>query len=265
MSDLFLDNVNKQYRAAMYGIMAIADKHTFQVLTKRPYSITSFYRWASSSRRNQATKYRNLDRALATCLTYAGRIADVWADPEDAEGIGWPLSNVGLGTTIENQSAANCRLPGLRLTPAAFHFLSVEPLLSPIDFSQVPIRAHDTDRASRSEKQMYSMGQLFPGRTLDGIDWIIVGGESGPNARAMRPDWARSIRDQVLAQKRPPALMFKQWGKWQPLDQVTPGGIPAGKRIVEVEGVQYVDLGKDGGRHLDGKTWTEYPEDKVAL
>ncbi len=95
----------------------------------------------------------------------------------------WPLPNVWLGVSVENRAAALERIPLLQKTPAAKRFLSIEPLLE-------------------------DLGQI----DLTGIDWVICGGESGPGARPMHPDWARSIRDQCAAAGVP--YFFKQWGDW---------------------------------------------------
>lgn len=117
--------------------------------------------------------------------------------------------NVWLGVSVEDQRRAVERLPLLRQTPATIRFLSVEPLLGPIDFSALP--------------------DSYVWAGLSHIDWVICGGESGPGARPMHPEWARSIRDQCLEQKVP--FFFKQWG-----------------------GVH-----KSENRELDGREWNEMP------
>jgi protein gp37 len=119
-------------------------------------------------------------------------------------GSGWP--NVWLGTTIENRQEISRRLPHLRRIPAAVRFVSVEPLLE-------------------------DLGAL----DLAGIDWVILGGESGPRARPMDPEWALSILRQCKAAGV--AFHFKQWGGLRP---------------------------KDGGRILDGRTWDELPHSRRA-
>jgi protein gp37 len=117
------------------------------------------------------------------------------------------LPNVWLGTSVENQRWAGVRIPKLIETPAAVRFLSCEPLLGPVDL----------------------------GPALPQLDWVIVGGESGPGRRPMDPDWARSLRDQCEAAGVP--YFFKQWGGRTP---------------------------KAGGRELDGRTWDEMPERELA-
>lgn len=109
-------------------------------------------------------------------------------------------ANIWIGTSVENQEQAEKRIPELLRIPAAVRFLSCEPLLGPIDFDNVipgGISAVD-------------------GPYVPGIHWVIAGGESGPNARPMRPDWARSLRDQCKAAGVP--FFFKQWGEWIPYE-----------------------------------------------
>jgi protein gp37 len=128
-----------------------------------------------------------------------------------------PLPNVWLGTSCEDQPTAEKRIPHLLGVPAAVRFLSLEPLLGPIDFTDGPL-----DPAS-------TMGTWS--MLEEGINWVIVGGESGPKARPMEADWVRGIRDQCLAAGVP--FFFKQWGGTNK---------------------------KRAGRILDGRTWDEFPE-----
>jgi len=102
------------------------------------------------------------------------------------DGTGWPLPNLWPGVSVENQQRADERLPALQETPAAARIVSVEPMLGPVD--------------------------LRP--WLPGIDWVICGGESGPHARPIHPDWVRDLRDQCVEAQVP--FWFKQWGQWVP-------------------------------------------------
>ena len=126
--------------------------------------------------------------------------------------------NVWLGVSCENQKRADERIPYLLKTPAKVRFLSLEPLLAPINICAVP---DDKVRPAEFSARCSPLGD---------IDWVIVGGESGPGARPMHIDWVRSIRDQCVAAGVP--FFFKQWG-----------------------GVNK----KKAGRILDGRTWDEYP------
>ena len=150
----------------------------------------------------------------------------------------WP-KNVWIGTSVEDQQRADERLPILLELPATYRFLSCEPLLGPVD-----LRKWTTQRAKRFHR----------------IDWLIAGGESGPNARAMLPGWARQLRDQCQQSGIP--FHFKQWGHWAP--------VPAPKRensLVhrfwdEVMGAEIFMVAKGkkiAGRRLDGMTWDQFP------
>ncbi|ETX26430.1 hypothetical protein RISW2_04375 [Roseivivax isoporae LMG 25204] len=149
----------------------------------------------------------------------------------------WPLSNVWLGVSAEDQRRADERVPHLLATPAVVRFVSAEPLLGPVGLT----------RWSGLEGDGDTMGF--------GLDWVIVGGESGPGARPMHPDWARSLRDQCTAAGVP--FFFKQWGAWAP-DEIGPEDI----RSVEFPPghVEYLHVGKRAaGRKLDGRNWDEVP------
>lgn len=196
MSDLFHASVPDEFIGQVWGVMALGEHHTFQVLTKRPQRMSRVLNDPSPTFRDAMAAERN-------------------AGSEALFAPGWPLQNVWLGTSIEGQDWADRRIPHLLDTPAAVRFLSVEPLLGPVDLSPW---------------------------LSDGIGWVIVGGESGPNARPMQPEWAREVRDQCVAAGVP--FLFKQWGEWAPhpnewgMDRV-------GK--------------KHAGRVLDGRTWDQYP------
>lgn len=143
----------------------------------------------------------------------------------------WPLrTNVWLGTSVENQKAADERIPWLLRTKSTKRFLSVEPLLGPIEFSDV----------SRRVDAVSVLGQ----RAVSGIDWVIVGGESGKkNVRPMKAEWPKSLRDQCQALNIP--FFFKQWGEYGD-PAVYPGAMyPIGKKLA--------------GRKLDGREWNEVP------
>ena len=164
MSDLFHEAVPAEYIREVFAVMAIADQHRFQVLTKR-----------------------------------SERLAEL------APSLPWP-PNVWMGVSVENQRWTS-RIEGLRAAPAAVRFLSCEPLLGPLELD------------------------------LEGIDWVIAGGESGPGARPMGPEWPRGIRDQCEAAGV--AFFFKQWGAHD----------ASGKRVGK----------KRAGRILDGATWNATP------
>lgn len=180
-----------------------------------------------------------------------------------------PLPNFWIGATITSQSEADRDIPKLLAVPAAKRFLSMEPLLGPVDL----LASGDPLCRCYGCMSMAAMHQDSPG--LQRIDWVIVGGESGPGARPMSPDWARSLRDQCQAAGVP--FMFKQWGEWidadnGPEDDAAYDGksdcwvhIDGGHHGGEM-GVDFFNtypmyrVGKKAaGRLLDGREWNEIP------
>lgn len=152
----------------------------------------------------------NLDWLLLT--KRIGNAAEMLDDTAEAcGGYCWPFHNVWIGATVVNQAEADRDVPKLLAVPAARRFLSVEPMLGLVDVRQY-LGGHRIIRAGGST------GPVTSAR-VNGIDWVICGGESGPHARPMHPDWARSLRDQCNAAGVP--FFFKQWGEWLPGHQYT--------------------------------------------
>jgi protein gp37 len=209
MSDLFHEDVPDEFIARVWTIMASCREHTFQILTKRPRRMME---WVNRVKDWEGYKTHNGEPPAA----YGGNGIIVGGNE-------WPLPNVWLGVSVENQKVADERIPLLLQTPAAVRFLSCEPLLGPVDLSSYLGDLYYCDNPRH--------GQLCPDGILrDGsailcryckrpvdvfkmIDWVIVGGESGPGARPMHPDWVRGIRDQCVAAGVP--FFFKQWGEWK--------------------------------------------------
>lgn len=167
-----------------------------------------------------------------------------------AIGSGWIPCNVWLGATIVNQAEADRDIPKLLDTPAEVRFLSMEPLLGPVNLAAMQIDG----------------GQLFDGlrgrrlfsSVMDNprINWVIVGGESGPQARPMHPDWARGLRDQCATAGVP--FLFKQWGEWAPYgrSRIDSAVLETPKSLDE----PIQRFGKKlAGRMLDGREWNEVP------
>ena len=123
--------------------------------------------------------------------------------------------NLWLGVTVENQEQANERIPLLLRTTAKVKFVSIEPMLGPIDLTKIPhFKDHLDNQYYRDVLNQKSISgddiTNYPGQ----LDWVICGGESGHKARPMHPDWVRSIRDQCMSANVP--FFFKQWGGWAP-------------------------------------------------
>jgi len=193
----------------------------------------------------------------------------------------WP--NVWIGATICNPPEAARDIHKLLAVPAARHFLSLEPLLGPVDLTVIDVNGDAEIYPLRGTTDCVD-GEGDPADDLPAIDWVIVGGESGPNARPMHPDWARSLRDQCQAAGVP--FLFKQWGEWAEfypdLGEIHSMETSEGKRLAAQcdgfisqagEFVRYMDeattdspyrglsrIGKKAaGRLLDGRTWDEVP------
>jgi protein gp37 len=177
MSDLFHDGVSDVFIADVFAAMACAPQHTFQVLTKRPQRM----------------------QQLLTSDLFAELFEQSLALVCDDEPT-LPQRHIQLGVSVEDQAAADARIPLLLQTPAAVRFLSVEPLLGPVD---LPGLVYYGTESSGGIQPLREKG-------YSQIDWVIVGGESGHGARLMKAEWAQSLRDQCQAAGVP--FFFKQWG-----------------------------------------------------
>lgn len=171
------------------------------------------------------------------------------------------LPNLWLGVSVENQATANDRIPLLLTIPAAVRFLSCEPLLGPVDLTAV----------QQTVAGCFGDCLLNAGIPYPTVNWVIAGGESGPEARPMHPDWVRSLRDQCLAADVP--FFFKQWGAYAPISALTDKDVLLRKVNAESRGIPYGHRpnGKDdmfrvgkkaAGRLLDGREWNEFPQAK---
>lgn len=240
MSDLFHEQVPDDYIAQVFAVMAATPQHTYQILTKRHGRMRSLL-----GNDGQTLLEATTDEPTADTLYDAV----------------WPLRNVWLGVSVENQKWADIRIPPLLDTPAAVRWLSCEPLLGPVDL----------DRSTAD----YLGGNRH-------VDWVVIGGESGAGARPMHPDWARSLRDQCVTANVP--FFLKQWGAWSAIHA---GGHEVFDYVTDDDRCQIVDIKgrlrgrpwpgwaiQDGtrdavamrrygkgaaGRVLDGRTWDEFP------
>ncbi len=186
MSDLFHSDVPDEFIARVFGTMSGCKKHTFMVLTKRPERML---KWLMRCGNGGGLGW--ITHNGAKPIAYGGDGIVV------GENDRWPLPNVWLGVSVEDQTTADERIPLLLQTPAAVHFVSCEPLLGPVDLN----KAHGFQRPIYGDTGGYPPPER--------LDWVICGGESGPGARPMHPDWARSLRDQCADAGVP--YFFKQW------------------------------------------------------
>lgn len=280
VSDLFHPDVPFAFIASVFGVMAACPDHTFMILTKRPKRMLEWFQWILTAN-NKLFPYGvpgswSIDSNIV--LQFVPSSINI---SEDEPAPSWPLPNVCLGVSVENQQAGDERIQDLLKTPAACRFLSCEPLLGSIDlhqslgqFSNCPECGYGVD--VDEDGLCNSCGRDV---LQYGIDWVIAGGESGANARPMHVDWARSLRDQC--QKAGVPFFFKQWGEfihetqiYEPVDgpdsvvlnhaadefMMTAPGFP------EKLAYQWPDtsisyrVGKRAAGHvLDGKIWDEFP------
>ena len=251
MGDLFHENVPDEWIDRVFAVMALCPQHRFQILTKRSARMREYFE-KEDKLGNLAAGMRIIQFIEDDLRVHVDEdrhrgILHAFGDEEEPMLIldEWPLKNVWLGVSVEDQRRYDERRHDLRNTPTAIRFYSFEPLL----------------------------GNIVADFAADRVDWVIVGGESGRGARPMHPDWARDIRDQCVAADVP--FFFKQWGNWIPLDQ----------KVETSFGVQDVDDAFDvgeaaernilhlwddengaiplqkkaAGRLLDGREWSQMP------
>jgi len=181
--DLFAEQVPDEWIDQIFAVMALCPQHVFQILTKRPERMRDYFL------SNPRVRWETVISTLSS---------NSW-DPVLAT---WPLPNVWLGVSVEDQKRADERIPLLLQTPAAIRWISAEPLLGPVDLDCPDI-----------DWMLLPEGNGIIGNKLV-IDWVVAGGESGSGARPSHPDWFRSLRDQCAAAAIP--FLFKQWGNWAP-------------------------------------------------
>lgn len=260
--DTFHDAVPDEWIDRIFAICALTPQHTHMILTKRSARMREYLctrggdwmiRWPDANPPGSLPISRHEQR-----LAMRGK---GWPDaiPRPT----FPLPNVWLGVSAEDQTRADERIPDLLATPAAVRFISAEPLLEPIDLRRWLPPSDETILADTCD----DCGDRHYGRCDEAaIDLVIVGGEGGPDARPMHPEAARSIRDQCAASGT--AFFFKQWGEWAPIDEHTPDGVPItfllpnGDRCIHANAATtpMVRVGKkNAGRLLDGRTHDEWP------
>ncbi len=255
MSDLFHENLSDGDIDKVFSIMLACElfdrKHTFQVLTKRAERMHKYFTQRSPEELVMAWADAGLrlvviDAGNTTFAEYvANQTCHDWNEYGPKYGSEYkpfghlknvfPLPNVWLGVSVEDQKTAYERIPFLLETPAATRWISAEPLIGPIDFSGM--WADPVVHINMLEK----------------LDWVVVGGESGKNARPIQPTWVRTIRDQCLAVEVP--FFFKQWGEFAPNWFNDDSGN-------KIDGSEWIDRQgkKIAGRTLDGKLWNQFPE-----
>lgn len=224
MSDLFHESVPDEWIDRVFAAMALAPQHTFQVLTKRPERLRAWFGGTSGMTREAHVLIAIGNRLRGQPMST--RIAALAAMNRR-----WPLPNVWLGVSVEDQATADARIPLLLETPAAVRFVSAEPLLGPVDLDPPRCDAHGIESNTATLDGLPACndcqadgrsGELSYGHWLDdpecavvngpAIGWVIVGGESGPGARPCDVEWIRSIVRQCRDAGVP--AFVKQLGSW---------------------------------------------------
>src|SRR5579885_2928969 len=209
MSDLFHENVPDEWIDRIFAVMALCPQHIFQVLTKRPQRMLEYL---------SSLDFEQDRHPWGKAATSLGVSPCAESMIEDAA---FPLPNVWLGVSVEDQKAADERIPLLLQTPAAVRFISAEPLLGPIDLTKIYEPEPDMLYGVRWWRTCLERGDIWQcddegfiassdGPFRDRIDWVIVGGESGPGARSCNLSWLKSIVDDCAAAKVP--CFVKQLG-----------------------------------------------------
>jgi protein gp37 len=188
LSDLFHESLPEETIDKIFAVMAAAPHHVFQVLTKRPKTMQPYLADAGTPAR--------IERHMAALGVGAKKIET------------WPLPNVWLGVTAENQKEADRRIPLLLATPAAVRWVAAEPLLEAIDLEAGTWLKADASEVGAGPK----------------LDWVVAGGEIGAEAQPCHPDWARGLRDQCTRAETP--FFWTHWGEHIPATGVEDGAAP---------------------------------------
>jgi protein gp37 len=227
LADVFDNEVDPAWRADLFALIRATPNLDWLLLTKR---------------------IGNADRMIAEAIGALPRDSSCGTGQHNHTPLAqWPWPNVWLGATVCDQAEADRDIPKLLAVPAAVRFLSVEPMLEAVDIiAHLPaekcrecgcpesahgfhrtvgcqhVRIVDGDQCICGCRKMRGEARHTIGMPYarHAIDWVIYGGESGPNARPMHPDWPRALRDQCAAAGVP--FLFKQWGEWRPINQGAP-------------------------------------------
>jgi protein gp37 len=254
--DLFHESVPDEWIDRVFAVMALCPQHTFQVLTKRSARMREYLTGIDNGgERMEGEGWRS---ALVE-----GTAQSIWhqrtGDDTVAEwlAVHLPLPNVWLGVSVEDQARADERVPDLLHTPAAVRWISAEPLLG-----EVKLFGGSDDRKRIWNWLTGETGTMhFDGPDFDygpKLDWIVVGGESGPGARPMHPDWARSLRDQCAAAGVP--FFFKQWGEWAPIGRLHDDDGDTDETIA----AENAFLSAKGKQFDDGDWWTDPSDCRIV-
>ena len=216
MTDIFHDDVPDEFLDKMFAVMAMAANHTFMVLTKRPERMKAYFDYID---RDEAIGSEEMLMAEAMGENFKGK----FRGPTHQR---LPLSNVWLGVTTENQEQVEKRIPILLNTPAAYRFVSIEPMLSEVNLCFYSQFEHEDNEG-------------FGVESMEGIDWVICGGESGHGARPLNSDWVLDLKVQCNAYRKP--FFFKQWGEFNEWGEKV-GKKEAGRLLYDEEVMEWPEI-----------------------
>lgn len=262
MSDLFHEKVPFEFIIKVFRIMSelqTNEGHIFQILTKRPDRAKKFYDWV-------VPKFTNGPTDNVSNRMFARH---------------WPLKNVWLGVSVENQETADVRIPILLQIPAAIRWVSIEPMLGSVDLTKIDYKFNGGMNVLTGfphKREYFNKFNIPEIKNAANIDWVVLGGESGHKARPMHPEWVRKVRDDCKAAGVP--FFFKQWGEWIAFSQSNTMFSERRKlkhiainnegKTTKITNNNFMELDfsykvcfrqgkKYTGRLLDGREYSEYP------
>lgn len=258
-SDLGHPDIPVKWLARVFAVMLLGRHHTYQVLTKRPERLREWLSDPETTGRIARMAVSMMADGVPTSSEAASQITCTpdpgWQFGQKPTGLAqWPLPNVWLGVSAEDQKRADERVPELLRTPAEIRFVSAEPLLGWIDFTNIGSSTNISARLGINALtgDVVRVRQAHTQGSWPKLDWIIVGGENGP--RPMQAEWAQQIRDQCADAGT--AFFFKQWGSHLPDGQM----VANGKVWAPGCGTQLRATKSITGRLLDGVEHNAMPE-----
>lgn len=216
MSDIFHEALPDEAIDRVFAVMALCPQHTFLILTKRPERMLAYFGGSYPG-------------SIETAVRIKTAAQPIW--PEGFSGFdypGWPFRHVWLGVSCEDQATADERIPLLLRTPAAIRFVSYEPALGPVDFTELPSASGIGRYLDALSNAGVDPGAVVPTK----LDWCIAGFESGPGARPAEEEWIRAVKDQCVAAGT--AFFYKQ---------------------------SAINGRKIGTPELDGRKWMQFPDE----
>lgn len=271
MSDLFHDGFSDEQIAAVFGVMAATPQHTFQILTKRPRMMREWFEWIAreaqecnggigmtpaarcfveAQRREPQPDHMDQTEPPRPKRKRGTKLTTRHGPVDRSMSASWPLPNVWLGVSVEDQDAADKRIPDLLATPAALRFVSAEPLLGPLDVAKYMWPVHwSWDSRYATPQEALAAGaraekrrQALVSAHAAFLDWVIAGCESGRGARPCEVDWLRSLAVQCKAAGVPFFLKQAMLGDgitWSNGGTRKPGGIIS---LPYLDGVQWAQM-----------------------